>query len=56
MFVKLETMRFTGKGTMEVHSSPFMLSYVYFEKEDKLVFLDLYIRIYNRLCLDKLEK
>ena len=35
-------MRFTRKGTREVYISPFRLSYVYFEKEDKIVFLDLY--------------
>ena len=30
------------KGTREVYVVPFRLSYSYIEKEDKLIFLDLY--------------
>ena len=30
------------KGTREVYISPFRLSYVYLEKENKVVFLDLH--------------
>ncbi len=35
-------MMYARKGTREVYISPFRLSYVYIEKEDKVVFLDLY--------------
>ena len=35
-------MRFSRKGTREVYVPPFRLSYIYIEKEDKIVFLDLY--------------
>ncbi len=35
-------MRFSRKGTREVHIPPFRLSYLYLDKEDKIVFLDLY--------------
>ena len=35
-------MRHDRKGTRESYISPFRLSYVYIEKEDKIVFLDLY--------------
>ena len=35
-------MRFSRKGTREVYIPPFRLSYLYVEKEDAIVFLDLY--------------
>lgn len=35
-------MRFSRKGTIEVYILPFRLSYLYVDKEDKIVFLDLY--------------
>ena len=35
-------MMYSRKGTREVYISPFRLSYAYIEKEDKVVFLDLY--------------
>ena len=35
-------MRFSRKGTREVYVAPFRLSYYYMEKEQKIVFLDLY--------------
>ena len=35
-------MRFSRKGTREVYIPPFRLSYLYVDKEDKIVFLDLY--------------
>ncbi len=35
-------MRYARKGTREVYASPFRLSYMYLEDEDKVVFLDLY--------------
>jgi mRNA-degrading endonuclease RelE of RelBE toxin-antitoxin system len=35
-------MRYTRKGTREVYVSPYRLSYIYIEKENKVVFLDLY--------------
>ena len=35
-------MRYTRKGTREVYVTPFRLSYLYIEKENKIVFLDLY--------------
>jgi len=35
-------MRNFRKGTREVYVSPYRLSYLYLEKEDKIVLLDLY--------------
>ncbi|MGB2841795.1 MAG: type II toxin-antitoxin system RelE/ParE family toxin [Halobacteriota archaeon] len=35
-------MRYARKGTREVYVPPFRLSYLYIEKENKIVFLDLY--------------
>jgi len=35
-------MRYVRKGTREVYVTPFRLSYLYIEKEDKIVFLDFY--------------
>jgi len=35
-------MRFSRKGTREIYIPPFRLSYLYVDKEDKIVFLDLY--------------
>jgi mRNA-degrading endonuclease RelE of RelBE toxin-antitoxin system len=35
-------MRYARKGTREVYVTPFRLSYLYIEKENKIVFLDLY--------------
>ncbi|MCD6455194.1 MAG: type II toxin-antitoxin system RelE/ParE family toxin [Methanophagales archaeon] len=35
-------MRYAKKGTREVYVTPFRLSYLYIEKENKIVFLDLY--------------
>ena len=35
-------MRYARKGTREVYISPFRLSYVYLEEDDKIVILDLY--------------
>ena len=35
-------MRYAKKGTREVYVTPFRLSYLYIEKENKTVFLDLY--------------
>ena len=35
-------MRYSRKGTREVHISPFRLSYLYIKNEEKIVFLDLY--------------
>lgn len=35
-------MRFNRKGSRELYNAPFRLSYTYLEKEDKVVFLDLY--------------
>lgn len=35
-------MRYSRKGTKEVYVKPFRLSYIYLEKEDKIVFLSLY--------------
>ena len=35
-------MKHTRKGTREVYVKPFRLSYGYLEKENKIVFLDLY--------------
>jgi len=35
-------MRFSRKGTREVHVSPYRLSYMYLSKENKIIFLDLY--------------
>ncbi len=35
-------MMHSRKGTREVYISPFSLSYAYIEKENKIVFLDLY--------------
>lgn len=35
-------MRYTRKDTREVRIPPFRLSYAYLEKEDKIIFLDLY--------------
>lgn len=37
-----KSMRYNRKGTRELYISPFRLSYAYIEKEDKIVFLDLY--------------
>ena len=37
-----KTMRYARKGTREVYVHPFRLSYLYIEKENKIVFLDLY--------------
>ncbi|MBI4449098.1 type II toxin-antitoxin system RelE/ParE family toxin [Candidatus Woesearchaeota archaeon] len=35
-------MRFSRKGTREVYVSPYRLSYMFFENDQKIVFLDLY--------------
>jgi len=35
-------MRFSRKGTREVYITPYRLSYMYNEIEDKIIFLDLY--------------
>ncbi|MFC1690860.1 type II toxin-antitoxin system RelE/ParE family toxin [Nanoarchaeota archaeon] len=35
-------MKFARKGTREVYITPYRLSYIYYKKEDKLIFLDLY--------------
>lgn len=35
-------MKYDRKGTREVHIPPFRLSYAYIDKENKIVFLDLY--------------
>lgn len=35
-------MRYSRKGTREVYVSPFRLSYSYIEREDKIIFHDLY--------------
>lgn len=35
-------MRYTRKGTREVHVGSFRLSYGYFKEENKLIFLDIY--------------
>lgn len=35
-------MRYARKGTREVYISPFRLSYIYIESEDKIIFHDLY--------------
>ncbi|MBL7118096.1 MAG: type II toxin-antitoxin system RelE/ParE family toxin [Candidatus Syntrophoarchaeum sp.] len=35
-------MRYARKGTREVYVPPFRLSYLYIEKENKIVFLDMY--------------
>ena len=35
-------MMYNRKGTREVYIPPFRLSYAYIEKENKIVFLDLY--------------
>ncbi len=35
-------MRYGRKGTREVYVGSFRLSYVYFQEENKIIFLDLY--------------
>ncbi|MDA3855659.1 MAG: type II toxin-antitoxin system RelE/ParE family toxin [Candidatus Woesearchaeota archaeon] len=35
-------MKYTRKGTRELYISPYRLSYIYIEKENLLIFLDLY--------------
>ena len=35
-------MRYTRKNTREVYVPPFRLSYIYLEKQDKIIFLELY--------------
>ena len=35
-------MRYSRKGTREVHIPPFRLSYLYIKNEEKIIFLDLY--------------
>jgi mRNA-degrading endonuclease RelE of RelBE toxin-antitoxin system len=35
-------MMYARKGTREVYVTPFRLSYAYIEKENKIIFLDLY--------------
>lgn len=35
-------MRFSRRGTREVHIPPFRLSYIHIKRENKIVFLDLY--------------
>lgn len=35
-------MRFSRKGTREVYVAPFRLSYIFYEAEDNVVFLELY--------------
>ena len=37
-----KTMMHNRKGTREVYSSPFRLSYIYIKEENKIVFLELY--------------
>jgi len=35
-------MKYSRKGTREIYISPFRLSYLYIEEENKIIFLDLY--------------
>lgn len=35
-------MRYSRKGTREVYIAPFRLSYIFYQEDDKVVFLDLY--------------
>ena len=35
-------MRYSRKGTREIYIKPFRLSYMYIEKDDKVILLDLY--------------
>lgn len=35
-------MRYTRKGTRELYTSPFRLSYIYAKENDKIIILDLY--------------
>ena len=35
-------MRFNRKGTRELYVSPYRISYAYFEKEERIVFLSIY--------------
>ena len=35
-------MKYTRKGTREVYIGSFRISYAYFQKENKLIFLDIY--------------
>jgi putative component of toxin-antitoxin plasmid stabilization module len=35
-------MRFTRKGTREIYVKPFRLSYIYFERGETVVLLDIY--------------
>ena len=35
-------MKYTRKGTREIYVKPYRLSYTYFKKENKILFLDLY--------------
>jgi len=35
-------MRYSRKGTRELHIQPFRISYAYLKHENKIVFLDLY--------------
>ncbi|RZN36067.1 MAG: hypothetical protein EF813_07960 [Methanosarcinales archaeon] len=35
-------MKYSRKGTREVYSPPFRLSYLYLKNEEKIIFLDLY--------------
>ena len=35
-------MKYTRKGTREVYIGSFRISYTYFQKENKLIFLDIY--------------
>jgi mRNA-degrading endonuclease RelE of RelBE toxin-antitoxin system len=35
-------MRYSRKGTRELYVAPYRLSYLYLEKENKIIFLELY--------------
>ena len=35
-------MRYSRRGTRELYMAPYRLSYLYLEKENKIIFLDLY--------------
>lgn len=35
-------MRYSRKGTRELHVAPYRLSYAWIKEEDKIIFLDLY--------------
>ena len=37
-------MRYSRKGTREVYIPPFRLSYLYLKNEEKIIFLDLFLK------------